>query len=77
MMDRVDKFLSSYEAVGKSLENAMKAYGEAGRKLAPSGQSITTTAIKLAKMGARKGKQIEKALLDVDEIGALEEGDRE
>lgn len=77
MMDRVDKFLSSYEAVGKSLENAMKAYGEAGRKLAPNGQSITTTAIKLAKMGARKGKQIEKALLDVDEIGALEEGDRE
>ena len=77
MMDRVDKFLSSYEAVGKSLENAMKAYGEAGRKLAPGGQSITTTAIKLAKMGARKGKQIEKALLDVDEIGALEEGDRE
>lgn len=77
MMDRVDKFLSSYEAVGKSLENAMKAYSEAGRKLAPNGQSITTTAIKLAKMGARKGKQIEKALLDVDEIGALEEGDRE
>lgn len=77
MMDRVDKFLSSYEAVGKSLENAMKAYGEAGRKLAPNGQSITTTAIKLAKMGARKGKQIEKALLDIDEIGALEEGDRE
>ena len=77
MMDRVDKFLSSYEAVGKSLENAMKAYGEAGRKLAPGGQSITTTAIKLAKMGARKGKQIEKALLDVDDIGALEEGDRE
>jgi DNA recombination protein RmuC len=77
MMDRVDKFLSSYESVGKSLENAMKAYGEAGKKLAPNGQSITTTAIKLAKMGARKGKQIEKALLDVDEIGALEEGDRE
>ena len=55
----------------------MKAYGEAGRKLAPNGQSITTTAIKLAKMGARKGKHIERALQDVDEIGALEEGDRE
>ena len=77
MMDRVDKFLSSYEAVGKALESAQKAYGEAGKKLAPSGQSITTTAIKLAKMGARKGKQIERALLDVDDIGALEEGNRE
>ena len=68
MMDRVDKFLASYEAVGKALETAQKAYGEAGKKLAPSGQSITTTAIKLSKMGARKGKQIEKALLDVDDI---------
>ena len=68
MMDRVDKFLASYEAVGKALDTAQKAYGEAGRKLAPGGQSITTTAIKLSKMGARKGKQIEKALLDVEDI---------
>jgi DNA recombination protein RmuC len=77
MMDRVDKFLASYESVGKSLETAMKTYNEAGKKLAPGGQSITTTAIKLAKLGARKGKQIEKALLDLDEIPVLEEGDRE
>ena len=77
MMDRVDKFLASYDEVGHALDKAMKAYGEAGRKLAPNGQSITTTAIKLAKMGARKGKHIERALQDVDDIGALEEGDRE
>lgn len=77
MMDRVDKFLASYEDMGNALEKAMKAYGEAGKKLAPNGQSITTTAIKLAKMGARKGKHIERALQDVDDIGALEPGDRE
>ena len=77
MMDRVDKFLASYDEVGHALDKAMKAYGEAGRKLAPNGQSITTTAIKLAKMGARKGKHIERALQDVDDIGALVEGDRE
>ena len=77
MMDRVDKFLASYDEVGHALDKAMKAYSEAGRKLAPNGQSITTTAIKLAKMGARKGKHIERALQDVDDIGALEEGDRE
>ena len=77
MMDRVDKFLSAYDSVGKALEGAMKAYNEGARKLAPGGQSITTTAIKLAKMGARKGKHIERALQDVDDIGALEEGDRE
>ena len=77
MMDRVDKFLASYESVGKSLETAMKTYHEAGKKLAPGGQSITTTAVKLAKLGAKKGKMVEKALLDVDEIPVLEEGDRE
>ena len=77
MMDRVDKFLASYEDMGNALEKAMKAYGEAGKKLAPGGQSITTTALKLAKMGAKKGKHIERALLDVDDIGVLEEGDRE
>ncbi|MBR5018484.1 MAG: DNA recombination protein RmuC [Bacteroidales bacterium] len=77
MMDRVDKFLAAYEDMGNALEKAMKAYTEAGKKLAPSGQSITTTAVKLAKMGARKGKHIERALQDVDDIGALEEGDRE
>ena len=77
MMDRVEKFLASYDDMGAALDKAMKAYGEAGKKLAPNGQSITTTAIKLAKMGARKGKHIERALQDVDEIGALEEGDRE
>ncbi len=77
MMERVDKFLAAYEDMGNALEKAMKAYGEAGKKLAPNGQSITTTAIKLAKMGAKKGKHIERAMLDVADIGALEPGDRE
>ncbi len=77
MMERVDKFLAAYEDMGNALEKALKAYGEAGKKLAPNGQSITTTAIKLAKMGAKKGKHIERAMLDVADIGALEPGDRE
>jgi Uncharacterized protein conserved in bacteria len=77
MMERVDKFLAAYEDMGSALEKALKAYGEAGKKLAPNGQSITTTAIKLAKMGAKKGKHIERAMLDVADIGALEPGDRE
>jgi hypothetical protein len=71
------KLKAEFERQKLALDKAMKAYGEAGKKLAPNGQSITTTAIKLAKMGARKGKHIERALQDVDEIGALEEGDRE
>ena len=77
MMNRVEKFLASYEAIGKALESAGKAYIEGHKKLEPSGQSITTTAVKLVKMGAKKGKLIDKAMLDIDEISKLDEGDRE
>ena len=68
MVDRVEKFMTSYESVGKALESATKAYGEGRRKLEPRGQSILTTARKLTEMGAKKGRLLDKALLDVDEI---------
>ena len=68
MVDRVEKFLGSYEAVGKALESAAKAYTEGHRKLEPKGQSILTTARKLTEMGAKKGKVLEKAMLDIDDI---------
>lgn len=75
MIDRVEKFLISYDAVGKALQNAAKAYEDGHRKLDPGGQSIVKTAGKLVSMGAKKGKRIEKALLDIDEIPALGEPD--
>lgn len=68
MVDRVEKFMTSYESVGKALESATKAYGEGRRKLEPRGQSILTTARKLTEMGAKKGRLLDKALLDIDEI---------
>lgn len=68
MVERVEKFMISYENVGKALESATKAYGDARRKLEPRGQSILTTARKLTEMGAKKGKLLDKALMDVDEI---------
>ena len=77
MIDRVEKFLASYDAVGTALKNAASAYEDGRRKLAPGGHSICTTAAKLAKLGAKKGKHIEKALVDVEDIALLEEGDRE
>lgn len=77
MVDRVEKVLSSYENIGRALDAAKKAYDEGHRKLEPHGQSIVTTAIKLTKLGAKKGKVLEKIMLDIDEIPALEEGDRE
>jgi DNA recombination protein RmuC len=64
MVDRVEKFIGSYEAVGKALETAAKVYTEGHRK----GQSILTTARKLTEMGAKKGKVLEKAMLDIDDI---------
>ena len=54
MLDRVGQFMKKYEAVGKSLEAALKSYEEAGRKLSPSGQSILQTCSKLRKLGARQ-----------------------
>jgi len=70
MIDRVEKFLVNYESVGKALENALKAYDDGHRKLEPGGQSILKTAGKLVTLGAKKGRHIEKALLDIDEIPA-------
>lgn len=66
MVDRVEKFLGSYDAVGKALENASRAYTDGRRKLEPHGQSILTTARKLTEMGAKKGKLLEKAMEDED-----------
>ena len=54
MLDRVGQFVKKYEAVGRSLEAALKSYEEAGRKLSPSGQSILQTCGKLQKLGARQ-----------------------
>ena len=77
MMNRVEKFLGSYEAIGKALAAVEKAYEEGHKKLEPGGQSITRTAMKLAGLGAKKGKIIEKAMMDLDEIPRLEEAGSE
>ena len=54
MIDRVGQFLNHYEALGKALENAQKAYENGHSKLEPKGQSILTTANKLIKLGAKQ-----------------------
>lgn len=54
MIERVGMFMKKYQAIGKALESAQKAYEEADRKLQPSGQSIVTTAGKLIKLGAKQ-----------------------
>lgn len=54
MIDRVGQFMKKYQALGKALENAQKAYDEGDRKLQPQGQSIIQTAGKLIKLGAKQ-----------------------
>ncbi|RRD02764.1 DNA recombination protein RmuC [Prevotella sp. OH937_COT-195] len=54
MLDRVGKFLKSYEEMGKHITRLQKTYEDGEKKLAPGGQSIVTTSMKLIKLGARQ-----------------------
>ena len=57
MIDRVGKFIKSYETIGKALETAHKAYKEGENKLTPGGQSIIQTCVKLEKLGAKQNNK--------------------
>ena len=54
MLDRVGQFMKKYQAMGKALENAQKAYEDGEKKLLPTGQSILQTCVKLHKLGAKQ-----------------------
>ena len=53
MLDRVGQFMKKYQAIGKALENASKAYEDGEKKLLPTGQSILQTCAKLKRLGAK------------------------
>ena len=53
MLDRVGQFMKKYQAIGKALDNAAKAYEDGEKKLLPTGQSILQTCAKLTKLGAK------------------------
>ena len=75
MIDRVGQFMEHYRALGSALKKVNDAYTKGDRKLVPQGQSILNTSRKLLKLGAKDSdKHPLKALLDVDEIPALDEG---
>lgn len=54
LLERVGMFTKKYDAIGKALESAQKAYDEGEKKLAPTGQSIIQTCTKLTKLGAKQ-----------------------
>lgn len=57
MLDRVGKFVKSYEEMGRQIEKLQRVYDEGGKKLAPNGQSIVTTSMKLIKLGAKQNSK--------------------
>ena len=72
MIDRVGQFMKKYQAIGKALDSASKAYEEGEKKLQPSGQSILQTCGKLVKLGAKQSdKNPLPQLMDVDDIPAI------
>ena len=73
MLDRVGQFMKKYQALGKALDSAAKAYEDGEKKLQPTGQSILQTCAKLKKLGAKTSdKNPLPQLVDVDEIPAIE-----
>ncbi len=64
MMDRVGQFVKRYQAMGKALENAHKAYEEGEKKLQPTGQSILQTCAKLQKLGAKQSATNPLGIID-------------
>ncbi len=74
MVDRVGKFVKSFESVGSALKNAQNAYDDAGKKLEDRGHSIIRTSHKLIQLGAKQNdKNPIPDLLDIDDIPELEE----
>ena len=74
MLDRVGQFMKKYQALGKALDNAAKAYEDGEKKLLPTGQSILQTCSKLQKLGAKTSdKNPLPQLVDVDDIPGIEE----
>ena len=74
MLDRVGQFMKKYQAIGKALDSAAKAYEDGEKKLQPTGQSILQTCAKLKKLGAKPSDRNPlPQLTEVDGLDAPEE----
>ena len=74
MLDRVGQFMKKYQAIGKALDSAAKAYEDGEKKLQPTGQSILQTCAKLKKLGAKPSDRNPlPQLTEVDGLEAPEE----
>ena len=71
ILDRVGKFMKSYESIGKAIKDAQKVYDEGEKKLLPGGQSILQTCAKLQKLGAKQN--IKNPIRQIDSVVGTEE----
>ena len=77
MLNRVSQFMKKYEAIGKALDNASKAYNEGEKKLLDKGQSIIKTCDKLQKLGAKTSDpSLLAQMADMNEDTSLPSGDK-
>lgn len=75
MLNRVGQFVKHMESIGKSLDDAQKAYGKGMAKLSERGQSIVTTCRQLESLGAKQNSKnpISPTLDDVGLIATDDE----
>ena len=71
LLDRVGKFMKSYESIGEAIKKAGKAYEEGEKKLTPGGQSIIQTCAKLEKLGAKQSSK--NPIPQIESVTGIEE----
>ena len=73
MIDRVADFSKFYATIGKTLEDAQKAYNDGKAKLGDSGQSILVSANQIKSLGVPSKKALPEPGDDLVETVSFEE----
>jgi DNA recombination protein RmuC len=67
MYDKFEGFIRDLDGIGKTLQQSQNSYESAMKKLTSGNGSLTTTAEKIKKLGAKASKQIDQKFLDDEE----------
>jgi len=67
MYDKFEGFIKDLDGIGKTLQQSQNSYESAMKKLTSGNGSLTTTAEKIKKLGAKASKQIDQKFLDDEE----------
>ncbi len=67
MYDKFEGFIKDLDGIGKTLQQSQNSFESAMKKLTSGNGSLTTTAEKIKKLGAKASKQIDQKFLDEEE----------